>query len=410
MQLVFKDETFSFELLRTIGYAPYGGADIGECLKTAYRIKEGDFESWYEEWIKTARRVHALADEALSDQQRVSAREAYLRASNYYRTADFFLHGKPEDPRILATWGSSRDTFRAASQLMDTPVEEVQIPYEQTTLPGYFLSPNDSSKPRPTLIVNCGYDSTKEESYLEVAAAALQRQYNCLIFDGPGQGAVIREQQLPLRHDWEKVITPVVDYLLTRPEVEPAQIALMGISIGGYLAPRAAAFEHRLAAVIANDGLYSNQFSEKAGAIMPVAARFGRGIAQYVLKQLMQRKTGIRWGIENGLFTFRVDSIWDLIDATEPWSMEGVANQVTCPTLVCEAEGDHFFPGQAKQLYEALTCPKTFMSFTAEDGAEAHCHFGALLLFNHRVFEWLDATLDIRREESFSKRLMDVAA
>ena len=397
MQLVFKDQAFSFELLRALGYAPYGGADISECLKTVYRIKEGDFESWYEEWNKIARRVHALADDALAHGQRVSAREAYLRASNYYRTAEFFLHGKPEDPRILTAWGKSLATFREAIQLMATPVEQVQIPYEQTTLPGYFYRPDDSGKPRPTLIVNCGYDSTAEESYLEVAAAALQRQYNCLTFEGPGQGSLIREQQLPFRPDWEKVITPVVDYLLTRPDVEPTQIALMGVSIGGYLAPRAAAFEHRLAAVIANDGLYTYRFSDKARAVIRIAAWFGRGVAQYVLKQLMQRNTSIRWAIEHGLFTFHVDSIWDLIAATESWSLEGIANQVTCPTLVCEAEGDHFFPGQPRMLYEALTCPKTLMRFTAEDGADAHCHFGALLLFNHCVFEWLDATLGIRR-------------
>ena len=181
--------------------------------------------------------------------------------------------------------------------LMDTPVEQVQIPYEQTMLPGYFFRPGDSGKPRPTLIVNCGYDSTAEESYLEVAAAALQRQYNCLTFEGPGQGPLIREQQIPFRHDWEKVITPVVDYLLTRSDVEPTQITLMGISIGGYLAPRAAAFEHRLAAVIANDGLFSYRFGDKMRALMRVARVFGRGVAEYGLKQLMKRNTTTRWAI-----------------------------------------------------------------------------------------------------------------
>lgn len=82
MHLVFEDQTFSFELIRTIGYAPYRGADLGECLVTASRVRPGDFESWHEQWSKTARRVHALADDALQQGKRVSAREAYLRASN----------------------------------------------------------------------------------------------------------------------------------------------------------------------------------------------------------------------------------------------------------------------------------------------------------------------------------------
>jgi len=398
MHLVFEDQTFSFELLRTVGYAPYGGADIGECLVTASQIRERDFESWHEQWSKTARRVHALADSALQQGQRVSAREAYLRASNYYRTAEFFLHGNPHDPRILATWGTSRTTFRQAVKLMDTPVEEVLIPYEGTFLPGYCYRPDESHQPRPTLMVHGGYDSTGEELYFMVAAAAIQRGYNCLTFEGPGQGALLREQHLPFRPDWEQVVTPVVDSLVRRPEVDPARIALLGISLGGYLAPRAAAFEHRLAALIADDGLYSYRFSEKARTVTRVAALFGRALAHSTLKQVMQRKTGIRWAIENGMFTFQVGSIWDLIEATECWSLEGVANKITCPTLVCEAERDHFFVGQPRMLYEALTCPKTLLRFTTDEGAEEHCQFGALLLFNHRMFSWLDATLHVNEQ------------
>ena len=255
--------------------------------------------------------------------------------------------------------------------------------------------PDASHQPRPTLMVHGGYDSTGEELYFLIAAAAMQRGYACLTFEGPGQGALLREQQLPFRPEWEQVVTPVVDFLLTRPEVEPARIALMGISLGGYLAPRAAAFEHRLAALIADDGLYSFQFSEKARAVTRIAALFGRALGHYVLKQVMKRNTGIRWAIENGLSTFQVGSIWDLIEATESWSLEAVANQITCPTLVCEAEGDHFFAGQPKRLYEALMCPKTLLRFTAEDGAEEHCQLGALMLFNHRVLSWLDTTLHV---------------
>ena len=395
MKLIFKDQTFSYELLRTVGYAGYGGADIGECLKTAYRIKEGNFESWYAEWVKTASRAHALAEEAYAKGQRVSAREAYLRASNYYRTAEFFLHGNPKDGRILGTWEKCRASFHKAMELMNTPFERVSIPYEKTSLPAYFYRPDDTHKPRPTLIVHGGFDSIGEELYFQVAAAAIQRGYNCLIFEGPGQGAMIREQHLPFRPDWEKVVTPVVDYILTRPEVIPTQIALMGISIGGYLAPRAAAFEHRLSALIANDGMFSYRFREKASALPKLEAIYGRKITQAIMNQVMKFDTGIRWAVENGMFTFQVDSIFGLMDATDNWSLEGVANQISCPTLVCEAEGDHFFAGQPQMLYDALTCPKTFMGFGAEDGAEEHCHFGALSLYNHRVFEWLDTTFGI---------------
>lgn len=398
MRLVFEDQTFSFELLRTTSYATYGGADIGECLMTAYRIQEGDFESWHKEWHATAKQIHTLADSALASGQRVSAREAYLRASNYYRTAEFFLHGNSEDPRILSTWKNSRATFREACRLMDTPVEEVNIPYEDTTLTGYFYQVDDSLKPRPTLIIHGGYDSTGEELYFGGAAAAIQRGYNCLTFEGPGQGSSLREKQLPFRPDWEHVVSPVVDYLLSRPDVDSERIALMGNSLGGLLAPRAAAYEHRLAACIANDGLYSFQFSKMGESFMEENAQEDiQDVAELAIedavKELIQNDAGVRWAMENGKFTFRAGSFIELLEKTEPYTLEGIAEKIVCPTLVCEAEADQFFSGQPEQLYDALTCPKTYRKFTKDEGAEEHCHLGALQLFNHYIFEWLDQTL-----------------
>lgn len=395
MKLIFNDDTFSFELLRTLSYAPFGGADIGECLAAAYRIKEGDMESWYTEWYKTAERVYAYGEESFAGGKLVSAKENYLRASNYYRTAEFFLHGNQHDPRILDTWGKSRNAFHKAVKLLNVFVEQVEIPYEGTTIPGYFYSVDRQT--RPTLLVHGGFDSTGEELYFQVAVSALERGYNCLTFEGPGQGSVIREQKIPFRYDWEKVVTPVVDYLETRPEVDAKKIALLGISLGGYLAPRAAAFEHRIAACIANDGLFSNQFRE-------MGRRFYQGsdeefnkpeFMEEFVQFLMKQSTSVRWAIENGMFTYGASSIVDLLEKTDAITLEGVAQKIKCPTLVCEAEADHFFAGQPKMLYDALTCPKTFMSFSAEDGAEEHCQFGALVYFNQRMFEWLDVILNV---------------
>lgn len=395
VKLIFKDQTFSFELLRTMGYAAFGGADIGECLSTAYRIEEGNFESWYEEWLKTAIRVHQEADESSKHGNKSSARDFYLRASNYYRTAEFFLHGNPEDKRILKTWRLSQSTFRRALTLLDHHWEIVTIPYEDTDLPGYLYLAGD--QPAPTLIVHGGYDSTAEELYFQVVTSALEKGYHCLVFEGPGQGAVIREQRIPFRHDWEAAVTPVVDYLIKRPEVISDKIALMGISLGGYLAPRAAAYEHRLAACIANDGLFSFQVGKIAAALGGKESEelhFNSPEMDNFIASIMAQDTGIRWGIENGQFTFSATNLEELVHKTEPFTLEGVAEKIKCPVLVCEAEHDHAFAGQPEQLYKSLRSSKTYMKFTAEDSAEEHCHFGALKLANHRIFTWLDQVLN----------------
>ena len=134
MKIVFQDPTFSLQLLRTISQTYYGGADIGECLSTAYRIEQGNFESWYCEWLKTAQRVHKYANESSLSGHKVSAREGYLRASNYYRAAEFLLIN-PEDPRILETWEKSKECFNKAAELFSSTVESIEIPYEGTTLP-----------------------------------------------------------------------------------------------------------------------------------------------------------------------------------------------------------------------------------------------------------------------------------
>lgn len=403
LKCVFEDPEFSFQLLRTMGESAYACADIGECLTTAYRIQEGDFESWYREWYATAERLEAVAEGCLAEGRRVSAREAYLRAMNYYRTAEFFLHGDTEDPRILETWGRSRDCFVRAAALFSPEVESVEIPYEDTALPGYFYRVDESGVSRPLLIVHSGYDGTKEELFCQ-AAAALQRGYNCLTFEGPGQGEVIREQGIPFRPDWEKVITPAVDYALTRGDVDPARIALMGISLGGYLAPRGASGENRLAALIANGGVYfplggliSNVSEE--GGLPSDPAEFLEYVREYPddfdreMQEAAEGSPTLRWFLDNGMFVFDADSPSEFVLLYSEMTMEGRAGSITCPTLVIDSEDDDSFPGQPEELYDSLSCTKDFMLFRAEEGAGEHCQMGAMFLSNQRIFDWLDQVL-----------------
>ena len=392
VQLVFEDPQYSFQTLRVLGYAVSGGADLGEVLKTAYAVKEGDDESWHREWLKTAQQREKTGENFLARGRKISARQEFFKASNYYRTAEFFLHTDPKDPRILSTWRKSVDTFRRAAALADDPIIPVEIPFDGTTLPGYLCLVDNSRAKRPLLIVQTGFDGTAEELYFEAAWFAIKRGFNVLLFEGPGQGGVIRVQKRPFRHDWEMVVKAVVDYAITLNQVDPKRVALMGISFGGYLAPRAAAFEKRIVACIANGGVYD---FHAAANLKPedeknLDTEEGAALMDKEIYERMKSDPSLRWVMANGMFTFHAKSPSNWLKMTRPYTMKDVAAKITCNTLIVDSEEDKDMPGQAKKLFAALRCPKNYMLFTKEEGAEEHCQMGAILLSNARILDWLE--------------------
>lgn len=382
---------------RALAHVVYGGADFGECATTAGRITAGDGDSWYREWNETADRVFAIAEASEAKGHKVSAREAYLRASNYYRTSYPFLYGTPVDPRLVEAFDKETAAFQRAAACFDPPVEPVEIPFEGTTLPGYFYRVDDSNERRPTLIATNGYDSTIQEMHFAHAVAAVRRGYNCLTFDGPGQGRALIEQQLYMRPDWENVVTPVVDYVLSRPEVDPERVALIGWSFGGYLAPRAASGEHRLAACIADPGQW-----DMVEAMKKMFARFG--VSREIVDALpdvdpkvlqpvfeaIEASPQLTWTFkQRALWVHNLDSMMDYLRITPQYKLSDRADKIQCPTLITWAENDPI-AGAAETLYDTLTCPKTLIRFTAAEGAGDHCEMNARTLFHQRTFDWLD--------------------
>ena len=400
-QLLFPGNAqFWFETLRMFGAVSYGGADFGEVLTTSDRIVDGDYESWYVEWLAVADRIAAEGEQSLKGGHQVSARDSFLRASNYYRSAEFFLHSSTPDPRHQHAYARSVECFRAAAELFDPPIEPVEIPYEGTTLSGYFYRVDNSGAARPTLLIHSGFDGSAEEMHFSGVTAAVERGYNVLSFDGPGMPSAIHGEGLPFRPDWENVVGPVVDFALTRPEVDQDRIALLGASLGGLLAPRAAAFEHRLAAVIANDGVYDARAAFLAGVPDEEMVRRLRADADPELDAMLANAIASnetqRWALNHGMYVTGTKTPRAFLASMIDYHLaDGVAEQIQCPTLVCKAEDDLFFKGQPEALYEHLTCTKTLLEFTAAEGADAHCHVGAQRLASARMYDWLDDTLGV---------------
>jgi alpha-beta hydrolase superfamily lysophospholipase len=396
-RIAVKDELLDAQVLRTAGSAVYGGADIGECLAAAARVHGTDLGSWHDAWVSAAATALALGDEELAAGQTESARLAFWRASSYFRTAGVMLMGTPLDSRLVRAYQRQTEAFRQGAELLPVPPQVVSIPYQDTTLPGYLFLAAPDDRPRPAVILTGGYDGTAEELYFLNGAAALARGYHVLAFDGPGQGAALLEHGLVLRPDWENVITPALDWLLAQPGVDATRVALIGLSLGGYLAPRAASAEHRLAACVADCGsfdLFASALDRMPG---PLAAgvKDGRPRPTAVLSRILrylERQPTAGWALRRGQLAHGAASPVEYLNALRDYTLDGRAGQIRCPTFVCNAEGDEI-SASAPRLNDALTCPKEFVTFTKVQGAGDHCEAGARALYHARSFGWLDRVL-----------------
>ncbi len=395
----FKSDDFEFGTLEALGATYHRGADVGEVLSTVGGIKNGDYESWYRGWHATAERVRDEARASADAGRQVSARWAFLRASTYYETASFFLDGTSDPSRFVPTWKEHRECFDEAASRFDPPFEKVQIPYEDTTLPGYLLKADSSDRPGPLLILNNGSDGQANAMYLKGGAAALERGYNALIFDGPGQGAALYVQGLHFRPDWEKVITPVVDFLVERSDVDGERIAIQGVSQGGYWVPRAVAFEHRIAAGIRYRGVFDVSTTMTKQLLGSMREQLERGEQEKFDRDMDWAERFFksdRFTMKFRMKPYGTDSPYEFFRMAEKYNLEGFAEKISCPTLVTDPENEQFWPGQSQKLYDALTCPKELVHFTAAEGADSHCEPKALGLRDQRIFDWLDGILGAR--------------
>lgn len=398
MKLHFQDQAFSFELLRAATYAGYQGAEIGECLAIASKIKEGDFNSWFEGWRNMAQKIESIANDCLRKNHKVSAREAFLRAHNYYRTGEFFLDGT--DPRRSENFEKSVATFEQAMALMNTHFENIRIPYEGTSLKGYFYGAFDYDKNpklhRPTLLFIGGYDSTLQELYFCGAASAVKRGYNCLIFECPGQGEALRKQNLFMRHDAEVPVGATINYLEKRDDVDMNKIALLGMSLGGYFAPRAAAFDHRIKACIAFNVFYDTfESTVNQNPQLLQILSLPNEQKEALLAKAEEHNSNLRWMLNNGKWVFGLKHRYEVFEEMKKASLKGVAEKIECPILLTMGETDHFVSAdQLNALIGAIKAPKTIRVFTKEEGAEEHCQEGNHALFHQVMFDWLDEIFD----------------
>jgi hypothetical protein len=380
VKLFFDDDGFDGQLQRTVGKCDAGMANVGECLYIASRIAAGDRDSWYAEWSAFADGLIGQANEAEHAGHTTSAASLRLRAAEYYRQA-FFWHRDDLDGKELATaYRASVDAFRGALPDLPRPGRVVE-----GDTPGYLFAPPGGG-PFPTILHIGGYDNTAEELYASVYPA-LDRGWAFVVLDGPGQGSVLYDRRVPQRPDWEHVVPDMFDLVAALPEVDSSRVVLVGRSFGGLLAPRGAAGERRLAALVVDPG----QYDMAAG----LAARLG-DLWQHVDDPAAKANfdalveiPALRTLLGPRMVTNGVADPQAYFQDMRRYTSADLAPSIACPSFVTDNESDLVSTGQGEQLYDAMTCPKEFRRFTRTEGAEGHCEGMAHIVFWTAAFDWL---------------------
>jgi dipeptidyl aminopeptidase/acylaminoacyl peptidase len=377
---------WSHGLLIGLNMAPWGGAEIGEVNRIGLRLKKcvGDDDAWFREWAREARTVEDRGRELIAGGRAKSGAQYLQRASVYYHVGERFL--QPKSTEGLSAYKRGVECLRDAAKYIKRPrLEHVEIPYDGGSLPAIYVHAEAANRGGkvPAMVFFDGLDVTKEIQYFKGVADLAARGVACLIVDGPGNGESIRFRNFYLRPDTEHYATPAFDYLASRPEIDPKRIGVMAISLGGYYAPRAAAFDQRYACCLAWGAQWDYQ--------KIWLDRFDR-LARADTPSLSVASQHILW-------VLNASSQDDAIKRLAPFKLDGVVQKISCPFLMLHGEGDEQIPlGEAQKCFDAVGSEnKTFKLFTREEGGYHHCQIDNQTICSAYMWDWLEQVLEPAR-------------
>jgi dienelactone hydrolase len=327
-------------------------------------------------WKRVADQVAEQATEAEKAGHLRTAGQKYFRAAAYVCQAERMLSSK--DPERIPFYQQGLDLMQKSFELIDPATTRVEVPFEGHLLPAYFTQATRADgSPAPTMIMWNGLDSTKEHMYTsEWPQELAARGISTLMVDCPGSGEALRFLGLKSRVETEDWAKACVDYLETRDDVDADRIGLVGWSLGGYYAPRAAAYEKRIRLVVAwganhNWGEVQKRRLEREGE---------NPVPHY-------------W--EHVLWVWGADDVTTFVEDAEAVNLNGVVEQITCPFLITHGENDRQIPvAYAHQSYDqAVNSPKRELRiFTPEEGATEHVGLDHLPHVGAYTADWIEDT------------------
>ncbi|MBT3349682.1 MAG: alpha/beta hydrolase [Nitrospinaceae bacterium] len=361
---------WSLSICWMISCARWGASEIGEIDQVGRRLgkKLGDDAHWLREWSAMGNRVFALAEKEQNQGHNLTAAAHYLRACYYFQMGERLI--SPKNKKALNIYRKSIDCFRRYARLTDRPrIQPVEIPYGKgKKLPAYLVHAENTKKTKPPVVVFFdGRDVTKEIQYICGVQDLVRRGMSCLIVDGPGTGESVRFRDIYLRHDYEVAGSAALDYLETRKDVNAKKTGVLGISLGGYYATRAASLEPRYKACVAWGANWEYQKTWKV-----------RGIPAHSYMEIMNAHSQEEMQVEFDKF-----------------SLKGVAGKMRCPFLLTHGADDQMVPmREARAHFRAVgSKDKTFRVFSAREGGAQHCQIDNMTLGTTCIQDWLQEKL-----------------
>lgn len=392
------DPGFDFAVRCALNGVAYRMAEVGEVITTGAGVAAGDIDGWFDAWTGRARALRTVAEACERDGRRASAAGAWLRSANYAFAGFWYVLGTSAPERAAGAWEDHRSAFEAAARLWHTPIEPLRVPFEGTELEGYLFTPAGSAQgPLPLVVIVNGLDTPVSDALMIGADDAVARGYAAVTVDGPGQGAALYRQGLTAREDYEAVLTALLDHVLPRPEIDAGRVALIGVSHGGYLGARGAAHEPRVGALVLDPAVSRvvdatlGQFPDAATAAFDAGDREG-----FAAALVADTSADVAFAAAKACEPFGAGATpYDALSGLARMELGDLAGRIRVPVMVCDPEQQEAWSGQAPEVVAALGGPVHLERFAAADGAGLDCEIMAPQVRNQRVFDWLDATLDI---------------
>ena len=367
------EANFNYQLNRVINW---DGGRLEDVQKVSGKIHNSD--DWKRELI-------LLGDEAMKEGRTDNA-------IAYYRMSEFFMYdGDPDKRKYYEKATKLFYEYYAVFFEGENPrIERYDVPYENVKLPVMHVVPDGASK--GTILIHGGNDSYFEE-FLFTVLYMQEQGFEVYMFEGPGQGGVMRIQGKHFTHEWEKPVKVILDYF------KLSDVTIIGISLGGYLAPRAAAFDKRITKVVAwsifpcfQDILVSMQPQGTQRAFHILMKLHARPLLNLVFGKKAKKSPIIDWGIKHGCYAYEAKDAYSYAKKLKLYDIAPVADQITQDMLILGASGDHFIDyhliGKEINMLRNVRS-LTFRLFTDKEEAENHCNVGNGKLAIDEILSWI---------------------